>query len=339
MPTLPPQPIELAQTLAERGILEDVPDLAYAGFAAIERAHSPAIANDVYGGSVAALTQRHDQMTLWGYNALAEAYIRQNRLSSAKDLLNQQENILSRLRPPESAPAGDKYRFAEDEGMFWYLKGLFAEADHRATDALVDYRNSISAFPPRRPSPDRRDQVMQAAQRLWKDLGGTAQGWNDWAASSSLRNFDAGSGAVNAWSKLPAGLTFRDVIGREYNPTDLAGKVALVTLWASWCGPCRAELPYFEKLYHQFEKRDDVVLLAFNVDDNIADMNKALDELKLKIPAVYAEPFVYSMLAQMAIPANWLLTPAKTELLSLGGDTLADWQNKMAATLEKAAAR
>ena len=98
-------------------------------------------------------------------------------------------------------------------------------------------------------------------------------------------------------------------------------------------------LPYFEKLYRQFRDRDDVVLLAFNIDDNIAAMNTALAELKLSIPAVYATPFVYSMLANMAIPANWLLTPAKTELLSLSAPTLAEWQAAMARTLDKAAGR
>jgi hypothetical protein len=49
---------------------------------------------------------------------------------------------------------------------------------------------------------------------------------------------------------------------------------------------CRADWPYFEKLYGQFQDRNDVVLLAFNVDDDVNDMKKALDELKLSIPAV-----------------------------------------------------
>jgi hypothetical protein len=68
-------------------------------------------------------------------------------------------------------------------------------------------------------------------------------------------------------------------------------------------------------------------------------MNRALAELKLSIPSVYAAPFVYSMLAQMAIPANWLLTPAKTELLHLDVPTLPEWRAKMALALEKAASR
>lgn len=93
-----------------------------------------------------------------------------------------------------------------------------------------------------------------------------------WASHSSLRNFDAGSGATNAWTSLPAGLTFTDVLGRQYKPRDLATRTTLVILWASWCGPCRAELPYFEKLYRQLQGRDDIVLLAFNVVDDVADM-------------------------------------------------------------------
>jgi thiol-disulfide isomerase/thioredoxin len=112
-----------------------------------------------------------------------------------------------------------------------------------------------------------------------------------------------------------------------------------VTLWASWCGPCRAELPYFEKLYRQFQERDDIVLLAFNIDDDVVDMNKALAELKLSIPSVYAAPFVYTMFAETAIPANWLVTPAKTEMLYIDGPTLPEWQTKMAQALEKASKR
>jgi len=338
--SLPPQPIGIAQTLAERGIPEDIPALVDAGFAAIERDFSPGRANDVVPGrSAEVLTHMREQMNLWGYNALSEAYIRLGRLAGVADLLLKQEDILNRIRPADSAPSGDKSRFAADEASFWYLKGLFAEAEHRQADALIDYRNSISIFPPRHPSPDRRDQVMQSAQRVWKELGGTAQGWNDWAAHSSLASFDSGSGATNAWNKLPADLTFTDTLGRQYKPADLATRTALVTLWASWCGPCRAELPYFEKLYRQFQGRDDIVLLAFNVDDDIKNMNQALAELKLSIPAVYAAPFVYSMLAPMAIPANWLLAPAKTELLAIDAHTLPEWQTKMAQALEKAAAR
>jgi hypothetical protein len=45
------------------------------------------------------------------------------------------------------------------------------------------------------------------------------------------------------------------------------------------------------------------------------------------------------MLAEMAIPANWLVTPGRTELLSMRTATLSEWQARMAEVLEKAAGR
>ena len=62
----------------------------------------------------------------------------------------------------------------------------------------------LATYPPRWPRPDRRDQVMQAAQQLWKQMGGTEQGWSDWTAQSPLTNFYAGSGGPNAWANSPA---------------------------------------------------------------------------------------------------------------------------------------
>src|SRR5438128_1302081 len=106
--TLPPEPIEIAQALAERGVVEDIPELVFAGFSAVERGFSPNHANDVLGRSAADLRRQRDQMNFWGYNALCEAYIRLGRLASAKDLLSQQDVIVNRLRPSETATAGDK---------------------------------------------------------------------------------------------------------------------------------------------------------------------------------------------------------------------------------------
>jgi thiol-disulfide isomerase/thioredoxin len=279
---------------------------------------------------------------LFGYMPLAEAYARLDRLESAKDTLLQIEEKLARMRPKDDSPGEEKSRYAEMEAQFWFLRGLYAEKTGRKMDALVDYRNSISRYPPRRPRPDRRDEVMASAQRLWKELGGTAQGWNDWTAHSSLANFDAGPGASSAWKKLAATspeLVLTDSLGHRWKPQELANKTTFVTLWASWCGPCRAELPYVEKLYRHFEGRDDVAILALNVDDEPGLMGKALAELKVSVPSVAARDFAYSMLPTMAIPANWLITPAKTQMLAGDNGTLDQWLSLTTDAIEKAAKR
>ncbi len=340
--TLPPWPIELAGDLARREIrFEDIPDLVFAGFAATERRSSPAAYTDLRG-TPEGLEQRRNMHYLFGYMPLAEAYARLGRLSSAKDILLQIEEKLATMRPKDDAPGEAKSRYAEEEAQFWFLSGLYAEKAGRKMDALVDYRNSISQYPPRRPSPDRRDEVMASAQRLWKELGGTAQGWNDWAAHSSLATFDAGLGASNAWTKLAAAspaMVLTDSLGHSWTPQELAKKTTFVTLWASWCGPCRAELPYVEKLYHHFQGRDDVAILALNVDDNPALMGRTLAELKVSVPSVPARDFAYGMLPTMAIPANWLITPGKTQMLTGDDRTLDEWLAVITDAIEKAAKR
>jgi peroxiredoxin len=55
----------------------------------------------------------------------------------------------------------------------------------------------------------------------------------------------------------------KDLSGREVSLKTLRGKVILINFWASWCGPCRVEMPYLEKLHREF-KGKDVVILGIN---------------------------------------------------------------------------
>ena len=48
--------------------------------------------------------------------------------------------------------------------------------------------------------------------------------------------------------------------------SDFKGKVVVVDVWATWCGPCKAEIPHLKKLEKEFEGRDDIVFLGVSVD-------------------------------------------------------------------------
>ena len=61
--------------------------------------------------------------------------------------------------------------------------------------------------------------------------------------------------------------TLRGADGRNVRLDELRGQVVLVNFWATWCGPCREEMPRLNALYEKYRK-SGFVLLAVNIDDD-----------------------------------------------------------------------
>jgi peroxiredoxin len=57
----------------------------------------------------------------------------------------------------------------------------------------------------------------------------------------------------------------KDLYGKKVGLKDFKGKVIFLNFWATWCGPCKEEMPSFEFLYQQFKEKD-FVFLAISVD-------------------------------------------------------------------------
>jgi peroxiredoxin len=67
--------------------------------------------------------------------------------------------------------------------------------------------------------------------------------------------------------------SLKDVDGKTVNSADFKGKVVILDFWATWCGPCRAEIPNFIGLQKQYAKQGLVVIGA-SVDEGGADVVK-----------------------------------------------------------------
>lgn len=75
----------------------------------------------------------------------------------------------------------------------------------------------------------------------------------------------------------------RDLEGNEVRLSDYRGKTVLLTFWATWCGPCRLEMPTFEDRYQEL-KDDGFTVLGLNYDEPVEDVSAFRDELGLSFP-------------------------------------------------------
>jgi len=57
----------------------------------------------------------------------------------------------------------------------------------------------------------------------------------------------------------------KDLSGKPVSLNDFAGKMVILNFWATWCGPCQAEIPDFVKLYHEYQKQG-LVIVGIAVD-------------------------------------------------------------------------
>ena len=85
------------------------------------------------------------------------------------------------------------------------------------------------------------------------------------ALGAGDRSVPGQAGSVRVGEPAPD-FTLKDVNGRSYTLSQLRGKVVLVNFWATWCPPCRAEMPSMEKLNAMLPGKD-FVLLAINVEE------------------------------------------------------------------------
>ena len=95
--------------------------------------------------------------------------------------------------------------------------------------------------------------------------------------------------------------------GHNVRLSELRGEVVLINFWASWCGPCRQELPLLEQLYQQYREAG-FTLLGVNIDENQANAEDMLQRLGVHFPALFDSDKRVSRLYDVdAMPATLLI--------------------------------
>jgi thiol-disulfide isomerase/thioredoxin len=88
---------------------------------------------------------------------------------------------------------------------------------------------------------------------------------------------------------------FDFVLKNEYNVpvkmADFKGKVVLLNFWATWCGPCKMEIPSFVELYSKYKDKGFVVV-GVSVDDSPEQLQAFMKEYRMNYPVLQMRPEV-----------------------------------------------
>ncbi len=114
------------------------------------------------------------------------------------------------------------------------------------------------------------DQYLNAMEKFGKYLVTPSLKMRAEAVGTKLYDTKAGGQAAD--------FTYPDVDGKMVSLSDFKGKVVLVDVWATWCGPCRQQIPYLKKLEEEMHGTD-VVFGGVSVDES-KDKQKWLDFIK-----------------------------------------------------------
>jgi thiol-disulfide isomerase/thioredoxin len=82
----------------------------------------------------------------------------------------------------------------------------------------------------------------------------------------------------------PMHFTLKDMNGADVDLASFKGRVVLINFWATWCGPCRAEIPSLVELQHQY--RNDLTILGVSIDDPAEKLKPYAAEFKMNYPVL-----------------------------------------------------
>ncbi|MDQ1407996.1 MAG: hypothetical protein QOG55_3625 [Acidobacteriaceae bacterium] len=138
-----------------------------------------------------------------------------------------------------------------------------------------------------------RKEIRQKIGNVWRLAHGSDEGLGDYL----LRAYDQVSQAAstaktkkNSGAREVSEFTLRKAPdGAPYPLAGKKGEVLVVSFWATWCGPCRALEPQFERVAAQFKGNEQISFIEADCDDDESQVGPYLEEIKPRVPVVFAD--------------------------------------------------
>lgn len=206
------------------------------------------------------------------------------------------EMMVGRAREIAGVPAPTKSAITPAD----ILKAEDAKPETKSQASIIDVMESAEAA--EAPGGDTAAWIAKAEKHL-----------KDFPAEQMNKMVESKIQSIKATADLktkPLDLKFTAVDGREVDVSKLQGKVVLIDFWATWCGPCVAELPNVLKAYKELHAKG-FEIVGISLDSDKAELQSFVKERGMEWPQYFDgkgwKNEISSKYGINSIPAMWLL--------------------------------
>jgi peroxiredoxin len=130
-----------------------------------------------------------------------------------------------------------------------------------------------------------------------------------------------------AAEKAHLGFVLKDMAGEDVRLSDFKGRPLLVNFWATWCGPCKVEIPIFNDLAEKYRSRNFAVL-GISIDDSPEELKEFTGRYKVGYPLLVGsgqDALLEAYDAGVVVPVSWLIRCDGTVAVKKKGTASREW--------------
>ncbi|VVE01645.1 Thiol-disulfide oxidoreductase ResA [Pandoraea capi] len=114
-------------------------------------------------------------------------------------------------------------------------------------------------------------------------------------------------GTLSAWRGATPAFSLQSLDGKTHALSEYRGRVVILNFWATWCGPCREEIPAMGAVVRQYRQRG-LDLLAVNYKEPLATVKPFVDKLPIDGTVLLdTDGAVYKRFGSLGLPATYLV--------------------------------